>query len=68
MGIPAHVRVLAGYDPWVFLEERQSALATGRMDLRTIWIGRQESRVSHQLTHVGPREQEARGPFGLARQ
>jgi len=48
MDIPAHVRVLAGHDPWVFLEGRHIALGTGRIDPRTIRIDRQESRVDHQ--------------------
>ena len=41
-------------NPWVFLKKWQQALRTGRTDPRTIWIGRQESGISHQLTDARP--------------
>ena len=40
VGILAHVQVLAGYDPWLFLKIMQIALETGRTHPRTIWIDR----------------------------
>ena len=49
-------------NPWFFLEERKRALGTGRTDPRTIWIGHQESRVDHQLTHARPPRTGSRGP------
>ena len=38
VGILAHDRVSAGYNPWFFFEERYLAPGTGQTDLRTIRI------------------------------
>ena len=48
--------------PWFFLIERQRALGTSRTDRRTIWIGRQESGVGHQMTHARPPGMGSWGP------